>query len=166
MQNQDTSTVKDRVQAIIDNHGLSKSEFARQLDINSSNFTTALKNNKVPRSTLVKINKTFGVSLDWLITGNGDMYEQKQPTTQIVHIQGNNSAASVNGDAYANANINQLEQLVDKIVVPKTEYFLMQQENEHLKSENARLFSIIDRILGENTKSNGEIINKILKGNE
>lgn len=159
-------TVKERVEFLIEDKHYTPNGFAKATGIDPSNMQKKLKGAQpFTEKDLYKIS-TIGVSFDWLKTGNGDMYEQKQPTTQIVHIQGNNSAASVNGDAYANANINQLEQLVDKIVVPKTEYFLMQQENEHLKSENARLFSIIDRILGENTKGNGEIINKIFKGNE
>lgn len=73
------TTMGERIELIITRNGLKKVEFARKLGIDQSYVTKLLKGEKFkPSESLVKlICREFGVSEDWLRTGDGEMYAKK-----------------------------------------------------------------------------------------
>lgn len=68
--------MKDRLNAIIENKGLTATRFAALIDANPSAISHLLKGrNKPGYDLLVNIAKAFpDISMDWLLTGKGEMY--------------------------------------------------------------------------------------------
>ncbi len=64
-----------RIKALIDNQGITQSEFAKRIAIDASNFSKHLTG-KLPisDSLINKIVVELGVSKEWLCSGNGPMY--------------------------------------------------------------------------------------------
>lgn len=74
----DLTTIGGRVWAVREDHGLSRRAFAEQLgcqEIEVKNVEyNLLKKPEQKESLYRNIAYTFGVSLDWIKTGEGDMY--------------------------------------------------------------------------------------------
>lgn len=52
--------------------GLNQSEFARQLEVSSGFVSDVVRGNKKPGAEFLhKVRVTFGISIDWLLTGDG-----------------------------------------------------------------------------------------------
>ena len=68
--------MKDRLNAIIEKKGLSATKFATLINANPSAISHLLKGrNKPGYDLLVNIAKAFpDISMDWLLTGKGEMY--------------------------------------------------------------------------------------------
>ncbi len=68
--------MKDRLNAIIEEKGLTATKFATLIDANPSAISHLLKGrNKPGYDLLVNIAKAFpDISMDWLLTGEGGMY--------------------------------------------------------------------------------------------
>lgn len=68
--------MKDRLNAIIEQKGLTATRFATLIDANPSAISHLLKGrNKPGYDLLVNIAKAFpDISMDWLLTGKGEMY--------------------------------------------------------------------------------------------
>ena len=71
----DNNAKIERIKALIDNLGITQSEFAKRISIDASNFSKHLTG-KLPisDSLINKIVADLGVSKEWLCTGNGTMY--------------------------------------------------------------------------------------------
>lgn len=64
-----------RIKALIDNLGITQSEFAKRIAIDASNFSKHLTGKlPVSDSLINKIVVELGVSKEWLCSGNGSMY--------------------------------------------------------------------------------------------
>lgn len=78
----DTSTVGGRVWAIREANGLTRKAFAAQLECPEGEILNVeynrLKKPEQKESLYRNIASTFGVSLDWIKTGEGDMYGPDQ----------------------------------------------------------------------------------------
>lgn len=71
-----TASMKDRLNAIIEEKGLSATKFATLINANPSAISHLLKGrNKPGYDLLVNIARAFpDISMDWLLTGKGEMY--------------------------------------------------------------------------------------------
>ncbi|WP_251619961.1 helix-turn-helix domain-containing protein [Odoribacter lunatus] len=72
--------MKDRLNQLIEEKGLTATKFATLIDANPSAISHLLKGrNKPGYDLLVNIAKAFpDISMDWLLTGNGEMYQTKK----------------------------------------------------------------------------------------
>ncbi len=75
-----------RIKALIDDQGITQSEFAKRIAIDASNFSKHLTG-KLPisDSLINKIVVELGVSKEWLCSGNGPMYASTSSTTNDGH---------------------------------------------------------------------------------
>lgn len=75
-----------RIKALIDDQGITQSEFAKRIAIDASNFSKHLTG-KLPisDSLINKIVVELGVSKEWLCSGNGPMYALTSSTTNDMH---------------------------------------------------------------------------------
>lgn len=78
----DTTTVGGRIWAVREANGLSRKAFAAQLECPEGEILNVeynrLKKPEQKESLYRNIATTFGVSLDWIKTGEGDMYGADQ----------------------------------------------------------------------------------------
>ena len=65
-----------RVEAIREDKGLNKKDFALKLNIKNSNYATLLKGKTANGELAITLNKLFNVNLNWLLTGVGEMYNK------------------------------------------------------------------------------------------
>lgn len=72
--------MKDRIKQLRDFLGLSQSDFANKLGVNNSTVSVWEKGGVISTINLNQIAKTFGVSLEWLHTGDGKMLSDTQDT--------------------------------------------------------------------------------------
>lgn len=71
-------TMGERIELIITDRQIKKVEFAAALDINQSYVTKLIKNEREPSTRLIDaICREFGVRREWLETGLGEMYTQR-----------------------------------------------------------------------------------------
>lgn len=70
--------INDRVRLVRESAGLTRAQFAERLGISASEVTNVefakIKNMASKESLFRSIATEFGVSLDWIKTGEGDMY--------------------------------------------------------------------------------------------
>ena len=73
-------TIRDRIERLIQVEGMAQSTFAKKVGINSSNLSQVMLGNRsVPKNLPAKIVTAFPeVRIDWLLSGNGEMYEKDQ----------------------------------------------------------------------------------------
>lgn len=74
--------INDRVRLVRESVGLTRAQFAERLGISASEVTNVefakIKNMASKESLFRSIATEFGVSLDWIKTGEGDMYGPDQ----------------------------------------------------------------------------------------
>ncbi|QID32297.1 helix-turn-helix domain-containing protein [Pampinifervens florentissimum] len=61
---------------------LSQKEFANAIGISQSRLSKIEAGEPTKESVLIAISRTFGVSLRWLKTGEGEMFEENMPQTE------------------------------------------------------------------------------------
>ena len=69
--------MKDRLVAFINVLGIKKSEFARAIEVTQSNvsdWVNRTKPSKPSSPAMARINEIYGLNLNWLITGKGEMF--------------------------------------------------------------------------------------------
>lgn len=79
------NTVNSRILLLKTKSELNTNEFAIKANISPITFWNAKKGEKISDQTLKKISKALGVSYDWLLTGEGEIFsepiaEQKEAT--------------------------------------------------------------------------------------
>lgn len=80
--------ISDRLRAILNNSGLSQSEFADKIGTTQATLSRQLNNkHKIDKQVALAIKAEFGVNPNWLLTGEGDMFLSKGNMS----VQGNNS---------------------------------------------------------------------------
>lgn len=80
-------TEKNRVLIFIEYLKLPKSTTIKSIGLNYSNFTGKSKNSSLCSSALVKLLKAFpNLNLDWLLTGKGEMFINKNESKQEYEI--------------------------------------------------------------------------------
>lgn len=73
-----STDINDRVRAVRESEGLTRAQFAARLGVSASEITNVefakIKNMASKESLFRSIATEFGVSLDWIKTGEGSMY--------------------------------------------------------------------------------------------
>ena len=67
-----------RVEAIREDKGLKKGEFAVKIGSKSGTYATLLKGKTANGELAITLNKLFNVNLNWLLTGVGEMYNRSE----------------------------------------------------------------------------------------
>lgn len=79
------SGISDRIQKIMDEKGINKSDFARIIKVDRSYASRIATGVREPSDrTISDICREFGVSEVWLRTGEGEMYLPKSRSEQLV----------------------------------------------------------------------------------
>lgn len=115
--------VQNRIQTVISSTGLSDAAFARSVDgFNKANLSQILKGNRTaPDSLLRAIARVYNIRYNWLLTGEGEIYnaEQKEKSfavsdvVELPLLPVNAMAGSLSGD-----NISIMEYECEKYIVP------------------------------------------------
>lgn len=73
--------------------GLKQYVFAKAIGVSAGNVSDWLKENgkKPSHDALIRISEVYGIDINWLLTGTGDMYINKVPA----HAQSNNSSITI-----------------------------------------------------------------------
>ncbi|KQC06160.1 MAG: hypothetical protein APR54_07635 [Candidatus Cloacimonas sp. SDB] len=69
--------MKDRLVAFLNVLGIKKSEFAKAIEVtqgNVSDWVNRIKPSKPSPPAMARINEVYGLNLNWLITGKGEMF--------------------------------------------------------------------------------------------
>ncbi len=76
--------MKDRIKEILDSQGLNATQFAQKVNINVSALSHILSGRNNPSyDALQKIIVNFpGINVEWLMTGQGEMYKESSPKEQ------------------------------------------------------------------------------------
>ncbi|HOQ58618.1 MAG TPA: helix-turn-helix transcriptional regulator [Bacteroidales bacterium] len=76
--------MKDRIKEILDSQGLNATQFAQKVNINVSALSHILSGRNNPSyDALQKIIVNFpGINVEWLMTGQGEMYKENLPIQQ------------------------------------------------------------------------------------
>ncbi len=68
--------IKDRLLAFVNALGIKRSEFAKEINVTQSNVSDWMNRKKPSKPSppaMARINERFGLNLNWLMTGKGDM---------------------------------------------------------------------------------------------
>lgn len=83
-------SIQERIAMVARDQALSITGFAKKVDVDPGNFNKKMKGTlRFTKTDLEKINRVFGISANWLMTGEGDMksklqevsHGQQAPTT-------------------------------------------------------------------------------------
>ena len=78
-----------RVGQAIAHTGLNQSEFARQLGVSAGFVSDVVRGQKKPGAEFLHaIRTTFGISVDWLLTGEGTVTGGSGIDLDLLHVQG------------------------------------------------------------------------------
>ena len=65
---------------LIEELGLNKKTFALEIDVTIRTLHNYMYNNRIPNGeNLIKIKERFNVDINWLLTGEGDMFLDSNP---------------------------------------------------------------------------------------
>lgn len=68
---------------------MSQTQFAVKVGVHPSNFSKMMSGKQtLTKATLKKIADTFNLNPDWLLTGEGEMYVESEPTPEISYTDG------------------------------------------------------------------------------
>ncbi|EHO40400.1 helix-turn-helix domain protein [Caldithrix abyssi DSM 13497] len=141
----------DRLNILIKKLGLAKKDFAKSINVSPGNLSDWLKGKSEPSSkALIRICEIYNVNLNWLLTGQGNMFLQPSPPPTV----------NEHAQAYQ-AKEQEIERLKQEITNLKAELKKMDQEEEKDKAHLQALQAKIRELELENRELIGQI--KILK---
>jgi len=115
--------IKDRISEVIEDIGGNSSELARRVGVAPTNLSSVIKSDdKGVSATLLKGLADAGISLDWLVTGNLDMWVN-------------------NKDGETCATLKEKSEIVQAklddalVLIGKLEYYIDQLERTNSQSE-------------------------------
>lgn len=74
------TSLGERVRQLRLQHNLSQQEFAKSLEISQSFLSDIERDRKIPGGdTLLSLKRSFGISTDWLLAGELEVYTEGQP---------------------------------------------------------------------------------------
>ena len=108
----------ERIKKLRDLKGLTTYGLSKSIGVDSGNFSKSMNGKgNISEYVLMKIASTYHVSLDWLKTGEGEMYEQRPMSTEEMmqvtnrygmHVVGANAVQN-NGTAASSGTLLSLE---------------------------------------------------------
>ena len=76
--------MEERIKEILDSEGITKKDFAEKIGMTSQSFNDyATGKRLIPTKNLINIQKNFNISIDWLLTGIGEMYLNKKQKNEV-----------------------------------------------------------------------------------
>ena len=79
--------IHGRLRMVRDSLKISQKEFAQRIFISQSLYADIEKGNIVPKERFLRlISFQYNVSLDWIKTGNGDMFTSPPPDVRLEHL--------------------------------------------------------------------------------
>ena len=115
--------IKDRISEVIEDIGGNSSELARRVGVAPTNLSSVIKSEeKGVSATLLKGLSDAGISLDWLVTGNLDMWVN-------------------NKDGETCATLKEKSEIVQAklddalVLIGKLEYYIDRLESKNSQSE-------------------------------
>lgn len=138
--------------------GVSQSQLAEDLDV-SQQYVSRLLTGVAPfgKKTATRFSELYGLSVPWLLTGEGPMMAADVQTGNSVSVvtHGDNSPAA-GGDQRITTETDDLRELRDEVkngfAALKTEVTALKTEIAALKDEKGRLLSIIENLTGGTNK--------------
>ena len=82
-------SILNRIREIIVKNGMSDNAFAKSIDVPQATFSNMFQRKSEPKPSWLKtISEKYNISANWLLTGEGEMYEKKEAATkeQIANI--------------------------------------------------------------------------------
>ncbi len=82
-------SILNRIREIIVKNGMSDNAFAKSIDVPQATFSNMFQRKSEPKPSWLKtISEKYNISANWLLTGEGEMYEKKESATkeQIANI--------------------------------------------------------------------------------
>lgn len=99
--------------------GITQEYLASILIMSQPNLNAMLNGRRnISKSTATKLNKLYGLSVSWLLTGNGDMMDESTTTNNININRDSHGSMTVNG-GISGGSIQQggnLSEIVEKLV--------------------------------------------------
>ena len=115
--------IKDRISEVIEDIGGNSSELARRVGVAPTNLSSVIKSDdKGVSATLLKGLADAGISLDWLVTGNLDMWV-------------NNKDGETCSTLKEKSEIVQAKLDDALVLIGKLEYYIDQLERTNSQSE-------------------------------
>lgn len=118
-------SVKERILQVVDSQSISKDKFFSEIGYSAGNFRGENMKKQISSDILVTIVTKFNVNAHWLLTGEGEMYQ-------------NNNAVHDPDEGYG-INKDREKELLESNL-EKAEKLI-----KHLEQENARLRKIIPK---------------------
>lgn len=82
-------SILNRIREVIVKNGMSDNAFAKSIDVPQATFSNMFQRKSEPKPSWLKtISEKYNISANWLLTGEGEMYEKKEAATkeQIANI--------------------------------------------------------------------------------
>ena len=137
--------------------GITQQEIADKLGTSRAYVTQLINRPNLTSKTATRFSELYGLSVPWLLTGEGPMMAADVQTGNSVSVvtHGDNSPAA-GGDQRITTETDEFKWLRDEIKsgfdALKTEISALKTEVSALESERGRLLSIIENLTGGTNK--------------
>ena len=81
-------TINDRISIVLEKSGLSKTDFAKKLNVSQQYVSKLVKTGKPSERTLSDICRVFNVDPCWLETGEGEMFRAESADAELTRLVG------------------------------------------------------------------------------
>ena len=76
-------SILNRIREVIIKSGISDNAFAKSIDVPQATFSNMFQRKSEPKPSWLKtISEKYNISANWLLTGDGEMYESKEVATK------------------------------------------------------------------------------------
>jgi transcriptional regulator with XRE-family HTH domain len=144
-----------RIKELREQKKLSKKDFAAKIGVDNSQYGKFETGKLTPTiQHLMEISSNFGISVDWLLTGEGDMFKggTREPDA---------TTSSGVGDSYIYKELlGDIKELSKEVGGLKAENNILRRENDSLRKKNANLTDELEQlkntvIVVQNTGASG-----------
>jgi len=99
-------------------------ELAKKIGVNYQTLNTWIKRNKIPYELLHEIGQNENISLDWLLTGKGEMFLKDNPKIagivnseiQNAAIAGHNGVAIAGNNNTITSNLSNEDKMIQELI--------------------------------------------------
>lgn len=77
--------ISEQLKLIRKNKGLTQQEFANQLEVSTATIASVENGSRdIPKALMKSLVKKFGINANWLLTGEGEMFQSDAPSAQRI----------------------------------------------------------------------------------
>lgn len=77
--------ISEQLKLIRKNKGLTQQEFANQLEVSTATIASVENGSRdIPKALMKSLVKKFGINANWLLTGEGEMFQNEAPSAQRI----------------------------------------------------------------------------------